>query len=81
MTPCNSCDNGSCGSCVAENLECAGFIRSAKDHCGCAENGHNNTTELTRPKVKSMLGKQKVERDIPVNKEISVEEEVELEVD
>lgn len=81
MTPCNSCDNGSCGSCVAEKLESSGYIRSAKFHCGCAENGHNNTAELTRPKVKSMLGKQKEERDVPVDKKISVEEEVEIERD
>ena len=59
MTPCNSCDNGACGSCVAEKLERDGYIRDAKFHCGCAEKGHTNTTELTRPKVKSMFSKVK----------------------
>lgn len=61
MTPCNSCDNGACGSCVAEKLERDGYIRDAKTHCGCAENGHSNVTELKRPKVKSMFSKVKDE--------------------
>ncbi len=67
MTPCNSCDNGKCGSCVAERLVRDGHIRDAKIHCGCAEKGHKNTLELKRPKVKSMFSKQDKERDIPVD--------------
>lgn len=59
MMPCNACDNGGCGSCIAEKLERDGHIRSAKTHCGCAETGHNNITELNRPKVKSMFSKVK----------------------
>lgn len=57
MTPCNSCDNGKCGSCVAEKLVIMGFIKDAKVHCGCAESGHKNTLESNRPKVKSMFSK------------------------
>jgi len=59
MYPCNSCDNGACGSCVAENLQRRNFIRRSGDHCGCAENGHDNSLELKRPKVKSMFSKVK----------------------
>ena len=61
MTPCNPCDNGSCGSCVAERLVVQGHIRDAKIHCGCAGNGHQNTLELDIPKVKSMFSKVKDE--------------------
>jgi len=81
LTPCNACVNGNCGSCVAERLEKEGHIRSAKFHCGCAEKGHKNTVESKLPKVKSMLGQQKEERDIPVDTKISVDEEPEIEVD
>jgi len=58
MTPCNSCDNGKCGSCVAERLESQGYIRDAKIHCGCSENGHKNNLEITAT-VKSMFSKVK----------------------
>lgn len=54
MTPCNSCDNGKCGSCVAERLVTQGHIRDAKVHCGCAEKGHKNKLETTAT-VKSMF--------------------------
>jgi len=81
MIPCNPCENEKCGSCVAEKLETQGHIRNAKDHCGCAERGHKNTVTSKLPKVKSMFSKQKQERDIPVDKKISVEEEVEMEKD
>ena len=70
MISCNSCENGKCGSCVAENLERAGHIRRAKDHCGCAEKGHKNSLELTTPKVKSMFSKTRREDESPVEKEI-----------
>ena len=80
MTPCNPCENGKCGSCVADRLVTQGHIRDAKVHCGCAEKGHKNNSQ-TAATVKSMLGRQKEERDVPVDKKISVEEEVEIEVD
>lgn len=70
MTPCNSCDNGGCGSCVADRLERDGWIKNAGDHCGCAEKGHKeNIVKLNRPKVKSMFSKTKEETE-PVEKEI-----------
>ena len=47
--PCNSCSNGSCGSCVAEKLETMGFIDSAKYHCSCANKGHHNNTSRELP--------------------------------
>ena len=59
MTPCNSCDNGKCGSCVAVSLETRGYIRNAGDHCGCAAKGHKNDEVSIRPKVKSMFSKVK----------------------
>ena len=67
MNPCNSCEAGNCGSCIADRLERDGYLRNAKDHCGCAEFGHKNTITSNRPKVKSMLGMQKNERDIATN--------------
>jgi len=76
MTPCNSCDNGKCGSCVAERLETQGHIRDAKFHCGCAANGHKNDLETTA-KVKSMFSKTKKEEE-PVEKRIIIEEEIEV---
>lgn len=70
MTPCNSCDNGKCGSCVAESLERKGYIRRAGDHCGCSENGHKNENlEIDRPNVMGMFSKQKEETE-PVEMEI-----------
>jgi len=64
MTPCNSCDNGKCGSCVAEALEVRSYIRDAKFHCGCAEKGHkNDNVETDRPGVKSLLSKNKKEEE------------------
>ncbi len=70
MTPCNSCDNGKCGSCVAESLQKKGYIRRAADHCGCSAKGHKNkNVEIDRPNVKGIFSKQKedtplVEREI-----------------
>jgi len=57
MIPCNSCDNGKCGSCVAERLVKDGHIRDAATHCGCAAAGHKNDLESNRPKVKAMFSK------------------------
>lgn len=79
MTPCNSCDNGKCGSCVADRLETQGHIRDAKIHCGCAANGHKNTLEDTTPKVKSMFSKtKKEEEEVHVENRIITEEEMEV---
>jgi len=46
---CNSYDNGICGNCVAEKSETLGFIRSAKYHCSCANNGHSNSKSKDLP--------------------------------
>lgn len=74
MTPCNSCDNGKCGSCVAESLQTRGYIRRAADHCGCSERGHKNDEVVPdRPKVKSLLSKSIAE---PIPKD-PIESEVE----
>jgi len=81
MTPCNPCENGSCGSCVAEKLASRDTIRSAATHCGCAAKGHENTLESKLPKIKSMLGRQKEERDVPVERQVESEEPVEIERD
>lgn len=78
-TTCNQCEQGRHQNCPAEIR----FIDNPGDHCACAAKEHKqipqNDTE--RPKIKSMLGRQKEKRDIPVDREISVEEEVEIEVD
>ena len=74
MTPYNACDNGKCGSCVAESLEKKGYIRRAGDHCGCSEKGHKNeNVVINRPNVKGMFSKQKEETE-SVEKEIVIEE-------
>lgn len=79
MTPCNPCENGKCGSCVAERLETQGHIRNAKDHCGCAKKGHKNTLESKLPKVKSMFSKTKKEEEVVhVEQKIVTEEEIEV---
>jgi len=60
MNPCNPCDQGKCGSCVAESLLVRKFIRNVGDHCGCAETGHKNDEKTTnRPNVKSIFSKKK----------------------
>jgi len=81
-TSCNQCDQNNHTACPAERLHQSGFIQNAGDHCLCAYEGHlsEQTTKET-PKIKSMLGRQKEERDVPVAKKISVEEEVEIERD
>jgi len=56
--PCNSCANGSCGSCVGDKLEIMGYIRSAKHHCSCANNGHSNNMSKKLPN-KTILGSKK----------------------
>ena len=72
MTPCNSCDNGHCGSCVADRLERRGTIRDAKIHCGCAANGHKNDLESAST-VKTMFSP--VKDDDPAIPETEVVEE------
>ena len=75
MTPCNSCDNGKCGSCVADSLVTRGYIRNASDHCGCAERGHKNKeVEVDRPGVKSMFSKVKDNDPHIPEQELVVEE-------
>lgn len=81
-TSCNQCDQNNHHGCPAENLASRGFLRDAGDHCLCAYNGHESEqTTKEIPKIKSMLGRQKEERDISVDKKISVEEEMEIERD
>ncbi len=79
---CNQCEQNNHNGCPAEKLASSGFVEVAGDHCSCAYNGHKSEqTTKEIPKIKSMLGRQKEERDVPVDKKISVEEEVELERD
>jgi len=81
-TSCNQCEQNNHSGCPAEKLFSGGFVRKAGDHCSCAYEGHQSEqTKKEMPKIKSMLGRQKVERDVPVDKKISVEEEVEIERD
>lgn len=47
--PCNACDRGTCGNCVAERLVVTGFIQKASDHCSCAAKGHPNKVTKDRP--------------------------------
>jgi len=56
--PCNPCTNGTCGNCVGVKLESSGFIRDAKDHCSCANNGHSNQKVRDMPNT-TMLGSKK----------------------
>lgn len=78
-TTCNQCEQGRHTNCPAEIR----FINNSGDHCACAATKHENIPQNDKesPKIKSMLGRQKEERDVPVAKKISVEEEVELERD
>lgn len=73
---CNQCDQNSCSRCPAESLARSEFVNNAGDHCLCAAQGHK-TTETTKeiPRIKSMLGSQKEERDAPVGREIIEEKE------
>ena len=81
-TSCNQCEQNNHTSCPAEKLQQAGCVSNAGDHCGCAYEGHlSEQTTKEIQKIKSMLGRQKQERDISVDKKISVEEEVEIERD
>lgn len=78
-TTCNQCQQGKHDNCPAE----ISFISNPGDHCACAADGHKKIPQSDKesPKIKSMLGRQKQERDVPVDKNISVEKEVEIERD
>jgi len=79
---CNQCEQNNHISCPAEKLASGGFVNNAGDHCLCAYEGHQSEqTKKEIPKIKSMLGRQKQERDVPKDQNISVEEEVEIERD
>lgn len=81
-TSCNQCDQNNHTGCPAEKLHQAGFVRNAGDHCSCASEGHlSEQTTKESPKITSMLGRQKEERDIPIDKKIAEDEPVEEEVD
>jgi len=62
--PCNSCDNGICGNCVAEKLVVTGFIQKASDHCSCAVDGHSNKVTKDRPN-KAIFSKKKDDYTTP----------------
>ena len=83
-TACNQCDQNNHSGCAAENLQRRGFIDDAGDHCKCAYDEHTKTPQTTReaPKIKSMLGRQDKERDIPSDtREVAIEDEMEIERD
>jgi len=74
---CNQCEQNAHTRCPAESLARQGFIENPGDHCFCASQNHPTPqTEKEVPRIKSMLGKQKEERDIPEsNREITEEKE------
>lgn len=81
-TSCNQCEQNNHHGCPAENLASRGFVRDARDHCLCAYNGHESEQTTKKiPKIKSMLGRQKQERDVPVGRKVESDEEVEIERD
>lgn len=57
--PCNPCENGTCGNCVAEKLVVTGFIRSANDHCVCAADGHAEKIVTKELPNKAVFSKKK----------------------
>ena len=68
-TTCNQCDQNDHNRCPAEALARKGFVNNAGDHCFCAYEGHKTPqTNKTAPVIKSMLGPQKTERDVAVDK-------------
>lgn len=81
-TTCNQCEQNNHFGCPASKLESSGFVNNAGDHCKCAADGHQSPqTNKEIPKIKSMLGRQKQERDVPVSRKVEFDEEVEIEVD
>ena len=76
-TMCNQCEQNDHNRCPAEALVRQGFISNAGDHCQCAYDGHKTPqTKKEAPRIKSMLGKQKQERDVAVDKVVKEEAEV-----
>lgn len=76
-TSCNQCEQRAHDRCPAESLVRQGFFDNAGDHCQCAYDGHKTPqTEKKVPRIKSMLGAQKQERDVPTNTIVSEEVEV-----
>ncbi len=73
-TMCNQCEQNDHTRCPAESLVRQGFIENAGDHCFCAYDGHK-TPQTTKesPVIKSMLGKQKEERDVATNRVVQEE--------
>ncbi len=79
-TTCNQCEQNNHLGCPASKLESSGFLNNAGDHCKCAADGHQSPqSDREIPKLKSMLGRQKEPRDEPVDREIVVEDEMEIE--
>lgn len=78
-TTCNQCEQGRHTHCPAEIR----FIDNPGDHCACAASNHENIPQNDKesPKIKSMLGRQKEERDIPVERKVESDGPVEAEVD
>jgi len=75
-TTCNQCEQNRHTQCPAENLVRRDLIRNAGDHCYCASQGHTTPeTNREQPKIKTMLGKQDKERDVPVDHQVVVEQE------
>lgn len=73
-TTCNQCDQHDHSRCPAESLARSGFIENAGDHCQCAYDGHKTPqTKKEAPRIKSMLGAQKEERDVTVDKVVKIE--------
>ncbi len=77
--PCNSCANGTCGNCAAERLETMNFIRSAKHHCSCANNGHSNSKSKDLPHKTAFSSKRDTDpahpREIQGNSDDAFQEE------
>jgi len=75
-TNCNQCEQNRHTRCAAEKMFAGGFTDNPGDHCHCAFEGHKTPeTKRELPKLKSMLGKQNKERDIPVDRELVEEQE------
>ncbi len=83
MTPlvttiCNQCDRNNHLGCPAEKLFNIGFMKNPGEHCACANEGHKSKqTTKEFPKFKSMLERQKKERDVPVDRNVVEVDEIE----
>jgi len=76
-TICNQCESGEHHRCPAQKMFDGGFTDNPGNHCFCAAGKHTKTPQSNKehPKLSSMLGRQKQERDIPVSHEIVEEQE------